>query len=525
MQAKQRSWLPTLNTLLTILVVLLIILASLAILYVLFTVLARFRQVILLFVLGAILAYALAPVVSGVQMAVRKRWAAILTVYLLVVAGLLLLGYLLFTPFVQQGQSLVNNLQNPPKNSLQAVKIVQATAERVQSDLISQQGLSSGGSASPQSDIEQTRRDIAALQQIVSNLKTASAPTPSTTQPLGSALPKPTSQTQIPPSYIASISRAVVALASSYADATKSPGAVDQNLLARAISQSQSAVAAAKNTQQIVSSTPVLVLRLQGWLDNHGIHVDLHQRFGNAIQQISNQAASLLNSAVSIILTAGTLLVNTILILIISIYFLSDGARLIRKGVQLAPARYRDNAAFFVRSLDRVLGGYIRGQLILALLAGLLIGGGAWLLGVPYAVLIGIMTALLSLIPVIGPVILVVPPVLIAAVFTSVTTTIIMLVFVLVAMQIVTNVIGPRLIGTAVGIHPLEAMAAALIGYPLAGFLGSFFAVPMVGFLHIVLSQAYRHFTAEESTQPASKPDDRAQDQTRAGSAATEPNL
>src|SRR5205807_21051 len=59
-------------------------------------------------------------------------------------------------------------------------------------------------------------------------------------------------------------------------------------------------------------------------------------------------------------------------------------------------------------------------------------------------------------------------------------------IWLLVGEQLVTNVIGPRLQGHRLGIHPLEAMAAALIGFPLAGFLGAFLAIPLVAFLHVV---------------------------------------
>ena len=53
------------------------------------------------------------------------------------------------------------------------------------------------------------------------------------------------------------------------------------------------------------------------------------------------------------------------------------------------------------------------------------------------------------------------------------------------------------------GIHPLEAMAAALIGLPLAGVLGAFFAVPIVGFLHVALRHAYREFFVNRGPAPA----------------------
>jgi predicted PurR-regulated permease PerM len=63
------------------------------------------------------------------------------------------------------------------------------------------------------------------------------------------------------------------------------------------------------------------------------------------------------------------------------------------------------------------------------------------------------------------------------------------LAWLLVGEQIITNVVGPRLQGHNLRIHPLEAMAAALVGLPLAGIPGAFFAVPIVAFIHIVIRE------------------------------------
>jgi predicted PurR-regulated permease PerM len=290
-------------------------------------------------------------------------------------------------------------------------------------------------------------------------------------------------------------------LEQAYAAATAQGHAVSSTKLKAALVDARRAATAANGIYQTMSSRPLLLLDLQDWLDDHGFKVDVNQRFGSAASQLDSQAASLVNNAANIVLTAGTLMVNTLLMLIISVYFLSDGPRLVRKATQIGPAGWRSRAPFYVASLDHVLGGYIRGQIVLAIIAAVLGAGGAWVLGVPYAVLIGISTFFLILIPVIGAVILVIPPVVIALIFTPFPTALWLLIYYLIMMQIVTNIIGPRVVGSAVGIHPLEAMAAALVGFPIAGFLGSFFAVPIVGFFHVAIRQAYRDFGQREIAQ------------------------
>jgi len=103
-------------------------------------------------------------------------------------------------------------------------------------------------------------------------------------------------------------------------------------------------------------------------------------------------------------------------------------------------------------------------------------------------------------VPVIGPVILPFPPLIIALVFSPLPKPIVYLIWLLVGEQGVTNVLGPRLQGHRLGIHPLEAMAAALVGLPLAGIPGAFFAVPIVAFVHIVIRE---FLIAQRTTGPA----------------------
>jgi predicted PurR-regulated permease PerM len=282
-----------------------------------------------------------------------------------------------------------------------------------------------------------------------------------------------------------------------YAQATQTPGSPDRAALTRALNEARAAKSAADTMYAGMASTSLLLLDLQSWLDDHQVKVDIHQSFGELSRQVSNQTASIVNNSVGVALAAGTLLVNALLVLIISIYFLSDGPRLVRKAGQIGPPLIRQNLPFYITSLDRTLSGYIRGQLLLAGSAGVLGAAGAYALGVPYAVLIGMSTFFLSLVPVIGPIVLVVPPAVIAVVFTSPLTALALLGYFLVMMQVITNIVGPRVVGSAVGIHPLAAMAAAFIGYPLAGLLGSFFAVPVAGFLHIAVKHAYQNFVRE----------------------------
>jgi predicted PurR-regulated permease PerM len=482
-----------------ILTILLVILASYAILYVTASILVRFTQAILLFVLGAIFAYVLTPLVNRLEAAFRFRWLAIILSYMFVGVALFALGVLLFTPFVQQSQSLVDNLHTPSKASLSGILRVQEDAAQVQRTINGQNERVTAGFNLDSSAVRATTTSIARVQQEASGLRngTVSGPKETHVAPVskqGKQPPNPPSQTRVPQSYVNAILAPLATLTADYQSATQNPANVNALKLGRARGDARRVEKATSTMYQTMSTTPILLLHSQAWLDDHGIRVDLHSKFGQAASQLSNQGTYLLNNAITILSETANVLLNLILILIISVYLVSDGGRMIRGAARVVPPAYRDQAWFFISSLDTVLGGYIRGQLFISALAGVLGGGGAAVLGVPYPLLIGIMTFILESIPVIGPMVAVVPAIAISLFFDPYWTTIILAVWFIVYQQIVTNVLGPRIMGMAVGIHPLEALLAVLIGFPLGGLLGAFLAVPVAGIIHILIREAYNYF-------------------------------
>jgi predicted PurR-regulated permease PerM len=126
-------------TLSPVLAILLIVLAAFALLGDVVLFLGRFKQSIFLFVIGAIIAFILAPLVQRVQLVVRKRWIAVVTSYLMVFLGLLAFAFLLLSPFIQEARGLANNLHNPAAASLKSLDAVSVDLKKLQSALVAQQ--------------------------------------------------------------------------------------------------------------------------------------------------------------------------------------------------------------------------------------------------------------------------------------------------------------------------------------------------------------------------------------------------
>jgi len=453
---------------------LLIVLALWILLGNVFGLLGRVNQPIALFTVGALLAYIMYPLVGRLEVVVKKRWLAVAASYLLVFAALLTFGVVLLTPLVGQTRTLIKDLRNPEAASLEPLRSASLYTRTISSYLQRQDTLVASGQSIPTGLQTGTETQIRRLQHELALMATNG------NLVLG---------IRLPPSYLSRIETPADRLVGDYRRSLHAAGATRKRALLWATADARAAEAAARVSYMQATATPILVLNAQTWLDKRGIRIELRDKFGSILTKISKQLSSILNQALGIALQAGTLFIDTVLTLIISIYFILDGKRFINWCIGLVPQRGRPRAQFFVRSLDQVLGTQIRTGIVMAGIAAALQMLGALIFGVPFAGLIFLSTFLLSLVPVVGPIILPLPPLVIALVFMPLPTAIEYFVWVMVVEQILRNFVGPRVIGKSFGIHPLEAMAAAMVGYPVAGFMGAFLAVPAVAFLHIVVTE------------------------------------
>lgn len=500
---KQPDWQTALLRIAVILGGLLVVLASIALLYIVVQVLVHFGNVLVLFILGAIVAYVLNPAVNRITALVGKRAVGTIIVYLAVAVAVVFLAGSVVQPLVSESSSLVHALRNPTPGSLQAVTRIANQSRSVSVELRAQRVIAENGGAIPQRRVQRVRAAISTIQADLTSLGAPSARGRARAN-VNQGATTPVPHVQVPPSYLAPLQRSTAALTSDYRTAVYDPQAPAVRSLTASITDANSITAEAKTLRSTLSNTPILLLDMQTWADQHNIGVNVRQSGGQVIKKVSDQAASLLNNTAAILSQTATILLDLFLILIISVYLVSDGGRQIEQGLALVPDEYRKQATSFVNSVDSILGGYIRAQILLALLAGVLAGVGAAILRVPFPLVIGASTFVLQLLPVIGPTLVYIIPMVIALLFTSMPTPWILLGYLIVMEQIVTNVIGPRVNSKSVGIQPLEAMAAALMGYPIAGVLGSFLAVPIVGILHVVVKEANATWKARKASSQSS---------------------
>ena len=214
----------------------------------------------------------------------------------------------------------------------------------------------------------------------------------------------------------------------------------------------------------------------------------------------------------SVLLSSATSFVSTtlqvFLILLASAYFLYDFPRFSANFRRFVPVRWRPVAFDLLTKTDRAVGGYLRGQLLITSLLGILIWIGLSLIGIPLATAISFLAAIFNLVPYLGPIIGVIPAVLLGFTVSPWAALLAVVVFV-VANQLEGNVLSPMILAKSVDLHPVTVLLAIMAGLGLLGFVGALLAVPTVALTKVLLEDylltrpAYQETAAAEAPAPA----------------------
>ena len=205
-------------------------------------------------------------------------------------------------------------------------------------------------------------------------------------------------------------------------------------------------------------------------------------------------------SIVPILTGLVSVLLDIILVAVLSIYLLLDGSRVSKWLHGNMPILQQGNISFLMDTVQRVVGGYIRGQLTLCLLVGVLVGVGMQVIGVQYALLLGVLAFFLEFIPVLGTLVSGAICVLLALTQGWIIA-VIALVYIIVVHLIETDVVGPRIVGQTIGLHPVVSIAALIAGAELFGIWGALFASPVAGVLQALLIAFWLGWRASHAGQ------------------------
>ena len=207
---------------------------------------------------------------------------------------------------------------------------------------------------------------------------------------------------------------------------------------------------------------------------------------------------------------------NILITVVVSVYLLVDGYRLGKWLISSSPISQRGWVSTVLEILQRVVGGYIRGQIIMSSCMGVMQFIGMSILGVPYAPLIGMLAFILEFIPDIGTIITGFVAVVIALTV-SWQLALITLIYTIIVDCIEGYVLSPRIIGRAVEIKPVVSLLAMIAGSELFGIWGAILAAPTMGLIQALVGAYWQYYQKthteefplqqlEEKANPQEKP-------------------
>lgn len=171
---------------------------------------------------------------------------------------------------------------------------------------------------------------------------------------------------------------------------------------------------------------------------------------------------------------------------ILTFYMLKDVDILKRTITNVLPGKHRRSVLSWLSKIDLTLGSWIRGQILIAFIVGLLTTIGLRIIGLDFAILLGILAGFLDVIPYFGPIIGGIPPVLVGL-LVSPSVGLKALAVILIVQQIESNLITPQILGHSLGLHPLLVIFSLLLGGQVGGFLGLVLSVPTAAIIKVTL--------------------------------------
>ena len=178
-----------------------------------------------------------------------------------------------------------------------------------------------------------------------------------------------------------------------------------------------------------------------------------------------------------------------VIIPILVYYFLKDGAGMKANLLHLVPAPHRGETGELLGKINRALGGFVRGQLKLCLVMGVLTWLSLALIGLKYSVIFGAVAGVTEFIPYLGPILALIGPLIYATTVSWTKVGAVLVLFVIIQL-LEGNVLAPRIIGKDVNMHPATILFALMAGGQVGGIAGMIAAIPAA----VVIKVFFDHF-------------------------------
>ncbi|NQX45055.1 AI-2E family transporter [Paenibacillus tritici] len=259
--------------------------------------------------------------------------------------------------------------------------------------------------------------------------------------------------------------------------------------------------------QNFIDNTPFLVEGIQNQFNKLQNDPSL-SRFFKGDTDMTTRLTDYLNEAINWVTNSMSNLISVVSSIVVVIatlpillyYMLKDGHKLSPILQGLVPRKYRKEGQDILKAIDTALSGFIVTRVLLNVVLGILLYIGFLLIGLPYSLLLAVISIPLNFIPYVGSLLAAVP-VIIVGFIESPSMAIWSLVVVLIAQQIQDNVLSPIIYGKSLDVHPLTTVVLVLVGGDFYGIIGVLIALPVYMILKILFMSIYEIIVAERVDQ------------------------
>ena len=250
-------------------------------------------------------------------------------------------------------------------------------------------------------------------------------------------------------------------------------------------------------TEDVETSMGVSGEKLDQALDHEQINTLVGRLQDRILGFVIGQSQSIFNAIGTSAKGAFSAFTTGVIILFLTFFLLNGGQQMKKAVIQIVPNRFFEPALVLIEGLDRQLGDYLRSRLIQTIILSIVAAIGYWILGLRFAILIGIIAGLANLIPYIGPFIGAIPA--IAVVFLEsrfgLGWSLLAVIVLTLVIQIVDNaIITPLIIGKSVELGPVITIVVVLLGEQLLGLIGLLMAVPIAAMCKLIIEEVWTQF-------------------------------
>ena len=241
---------------------------------------------------------------------------------------------------------------------------------------------------------------------------------------------------------------------------------------------------------QLGKNLPIYYEKLAIGFSEFSHSTDNSTTLANTMQTISASLGQTTKSIFSTITGIFGGIISFIAVLVI-VYYMTVEEEMLKRFIHfITPSRHRSYVFGLINRVQKKIGLWLRGQLILCLVIGVMTYIGLIILGVKYALILAIIAGILEIVPMIGPTVAAIPAMIVG--FSDSLTKVILIVALYFAVQQLENhIIVPKIMQKAVGLNPIIVIVAVLVGAKLGGMIGALVSIPVAAALGVVISDIY----------------------------------